>query len=722
VTKDLLLEVSCENIPSVYIEGALDQLESRFARFLEDERIPHESLYVSGTPNRLVVHIRGLAAKQESTEERIIGPPASVALTPEGGYAKAAEGFARSQGVSLDEISRIETEKGEYIAVIKKIKGRSTSILMREQIPGIIDSLRFPKVMRWDSSGQRFARPIRALLALYGESVLKVALSGGLRAGRKTRVSPFFENWDEIKTIPGYYEYLEQHKIILDSETRRSKVLSMARGAARRSGGVLVEDDDLVHIVANLLETPVPLVGEFDSAFLELPREVIVTALKSHQRYFSVSDEKGGLKPIFIAFADGIGANKREIVKGYERVLQARLADAEFYYREDTANPMDRLSDKLSGIVWLEKLGTLAQKGERMERLGHYIVTTAGIGGKAIEEDVSRSAILAKADLASEMVKDGKEFTLLQGYIGREYARVSGESEEVAEAIFEHYLPRFAGDMIPSTNTGAILAVADKIDTVVGCFLVGLEPTGSQDPYALRRQTVGLLRILSERRLSVPIGGLVAKSVSLFEEEGIVEQAGPEEGDAPAKVRQFIESRLNVMLREGGYDYDLAQALLSAPWEYPFAAEEMARELQEMRHRGELFPFVLAMKRIINILPKDKRGPVSHSKGFGALRALSRRDEEHLGFSSGLFEEDSESELYAQVASCAGRLAELIDNKEFSRIFSVMSGIVPSVDHYFDEVLVNCEDEAVRANRLGFLSNLRSAFGALCDFSAIAGE
>jgi glycyl-tRNA synthetase beta chain len=722
VRKDFLLEIGCENIPSGYIRGALDQLESLFSGFLEEERIPHESLYVTGTPNRLVIHIKGLVAKQEAKEERVIGPPARVALTADGGYTKAAEGFAKSQGVSIEQIARISTEKGEYIAIVKRVKGRSTGSLLAEKVPAIIDSVKFPKVMRWDSSGQRFARPIRWLLALYGDRVLKVRLGGGLTSGRKTRISPFFEDWVEVGSITEYYKSLESRGIVLDSMDRRSKVLASARRAAGRCGGVLVEDENLVDVVANLLESPVPLVGKFDAAFLELPREVVVTALKSHQRYFSVSDESGRLKPIFVAFADGIAGNKREIIRGYERVLQARLADAEFYFREDTARSLGKLSEKLEGIVWLERLGTLAQKAERIERLGHFIADHAGAGNGDLRERLSRAARLAKADLASEMVRDGKEFTLLQGYIGREYAKASGEDPEVAEAIFEHYLPRFAGDSIPTTGTGAILAVADKIDTVTGCFMIGLEPTGSQDPYALRRQAVGLLRILMERRLAVPMSGLIEACIALFIEERITDISQEGRRGMTLGIRQFIDGRLNVLLRDAGHDYDLVQAVLSAPWEYAFAPSEMVPEMQRMREGGVLAPFVLAMKRIINILPGDLKGPVGYSEGIDVLNAFVQKDEERLGFTSDLFGEQSEMDLYNGVSDCAGQLIQLIERKEFSSVFAFIERVVPAINAYFDAVLVNCEDEAVRSNRHRFLSSLRTAFGVLCDFSAVAGE
>jgi len=724
VKQDFLLEIGCENIPSGYLDGALDQLERLFESFLDSGRMPHDSLYVAGTPNRLVVRITGLAVKQEGTEERIIGPPASAAMTAEGDYTKAGEGFARSQGVPVSKLVTVRNEKGEYVAVVKKIKGKTSLALIKEEIPTLVSSVRFPKVMKWDSSGLRFARPIRWILALHGDKTLRLKI-GDLSSGRKTRLSPLFEDGIDVASVGGYFVLLEKHGILLDGRKRSDAVLEMARQEAESHGGGLVEDDELVHIVSNLLESPVALVGRFDPSFLELPREVVVTALKSHQRYFSVEDDTGALKPLFIAFADGARKNLEEIVKGYERVLQARLADAEFYYREDTERPLLEMSRQLDRIVWLEKLGTLAEKAVRIEALALALRERAGIGSEELSEKLGRAARLAKADLASEMVKDGKEFTKLQGYIGREYALASGEEREVADAIFEHYLPRFSGDRLPSTDTGAVLSIADKLDTIVGCFMIGLEPSGSQDPYALRRQALGALRILIERRLAVPVAHLIGESVRLYraaaEERGAPkpDETGTEIG---GKVHAFLQSRLSGMLREEGFDHDIVQALLSAPWEYPFAVREMAGKLQHMRGDGRLLPFVRAMKRIVNILPMEWKTPVGLEEGRSALAGLLSKDEGRLGFSSDLFEEPSETALFDAVSKVAADLTNVLTNNELNRSFEVMSGLVPMIDRYFDDVLVNCEEEDIRSNRHAFLASLRTTFGLFCDFSRISGE
>lgn len=729
---DFLLEIGCENIPSGYLGRTLAQLRNRFGSFLKEERIPHESLYVTGTPNRLVVHVRGLAAKQDATEERVIGPPARAALEPGGGYTKAAEGFARSQGVPLGRLTTVNTEKGEYIAVIKRIQGRTAVSLLRETVPRFIEELTFPKTMKWDESGLRFARPIRWILSLCDSRAMRLKI-GGLVSGGSTKLSPFFEAAVQVDSIAKYYRLLERNGIILDSVERREKVRRSAREAAKRHGGTLVEDEDLVHIVSDLLESPVALVGRFDSSFLSLPHDVVVTALKSHQRYFSVEGRGGKLMPIFVAFADGARKNKKEIAKGYERVLQARLADAEFYYREDTSHPLSALSERLDRIVWLEKLGTLGEKARRIERLALFIREQTAIGGPELVHRLRLAASLAKADLASEMVKDGKEFTLLQGYIGREYALVSGIEREVAEAIFEHHLPRFAGDVLPATDTGSILAVADKIDTIVGCFMIGLGPTGSQDPYALRRHALGMLRIMIERGMSISIPTLIEESIRLYG----AKTPGDLHADAQAvsastderntqvvgeKVLEFLENRLSGMMREKGYDHDLVQAVLSAYWEYPLAPFEMAGELQNMREEEDLQLLVRAMKRIINILPKERKGPMPQASRVSMLDALAKRNADTLGFSPALFGEPAERELFEAASQAGAELVTLLSNKDLKRSLGVIRGVVPAIDTYFDAVLVNCEDERIKSNRLSFLSSLFRAFSVFCDFSIIAGE
>jgi glycyl-tRNA synthetase beta chain len=460
------------------------------------------------------------------------------------------------------------------------------------------------------------------------------------------------------------------------------------------------------------------MAGRFDRKFLELPREVIVTALKSHQRYFSVEGRDGRLRPDFVAFADGARRNKAEILKGYERVLQARLEDAGFYFREDTSIPIEEMAGRLGGIVWLEGLGTLADKAGRTAAVAGWICSVWRPGDRDLAEKAARAALLAKADLASEMVKDGKEFTKLQGYIGREYALVSGEDAEVADALFEHYLPRFSGDSLPSTGTGTVLALADRLDTIAGCFIQGFEPTGSQDPYALRRQAVGILRISSETGIPLPVPDALAFALGQYGDEAVA-ASGRTREELTAGMTDMFSQRLNSILRADGHDYDLVAAALTAPWLLPSAVEGMVKRLGKMRKDGRLQDFTLAMKRVVNILPRDLRRPVTREEGDSALRALA----EGKGriFDEGLMSEPSERNL-ADIASRAAAELEALAPEEADLSVEILAGLVPAVNSYFDDVLVNCEDESVRNNRISFLTALNRVCGRYCNFMEIVSE
>lgn len=715
--KDMLLEIGCENIPSGYIDGALRQLESGFAKGLGELRIPFESIYVTGTPNRLVVHVRGLASSQETVEETVTGPPVSIGVGEDGEFTRAAEGFARKQGVRAADLKRIDTGRGEYLAAVTRTRGKSSGTVLRGRIPEWISGIRFPKTMRWDSSGLSFARPVRWVAAWYGDRPMKLRV-GDVGSAPVTRMSPYFEETTPVEGIEDYFRIMKESGKVIDRREREGRIRKAAARAAGKAGGRLVEDDDLCRMVANLVESPVAMTGGFDGKYLDLPREVVVTALKSHQRYFSVEDDEGGLLPVFISFADGATRNKAEIARGYERVLEARLADAEFYYREDTSIDLERMATRLSGIVWLEGLGTLAGKSARVQILSGRLLESWKPGDMELAEKVSRAARLAKADLASEMVKDGKEFTLLQGYIGREYARTSGEKEEIAEAIYEHYLPRGAGDGLPSTPTGTILALADRFDTIAGCYIQGLGPTGSQDPYALRRAAAGILRIAIEKAVPVDIDDTVRFSLGLYADV-LREREGTDPGAIVGQIRDLFKQRMFTLLRGEGIDHDLVSAALSAPWSEPLAARDIAAELQRLRDDGRLEDFVLAMKRIGNILPPDRRGPVGREESADALRSLSSSDGDDL-FDPRMLSEDAEKALFERAGRAATELAGLSHGEQAESV-GILDSLTDPVNRFFEEVLVNCEDEAVRSNRLGLLTAMSRAFGGFCHFPEISG-
>jgi glycyl-tRNA synthetase beta chain len=447
---------------------------------------------------------------------------------------------------------------------------------------------------------------------------------------------------------------------------------------------------------------------------------VVITALKSHQRYFSVAGPRGRLLAHFVAFADGARKGEGSIVKGYERVLRARLDDAVFYYREDTARPFEEMAAKLRGIVWLEGLGSLAEKASRIEALALWMRSASLVGEEELDRTIRRAARLAKADLASEMVKDGKEFTALQGYIGREYARASGETAEVADAIYEHYLPRFAGDRVPRGEASTFLALADKIDTISGCFIMGLEPSGSQDPYALRRQAVGVIRILLAKRSPLSLPEAVDRSVSSF--AGVGKASAASRAELLSSLRDFYAQRLYAILRGDGADHDLVAAILASPWQLPHAVADMVAELVALRKREELSPFVLAMKRVTNIIPRSLREGFTYDEGMKALEALAAERYPEAGFSPELFDVEAEKKLAEEVSRASRDLLAAKSAGRVQEALSILRRIVPYVNKFFEDVLVNCEDEKLRNNRIAFLASSYRAFMLFCDFSQIAGE
>jgi len=721
--KDLLLEIGSENLPSGYIFQATEQLRKGFEELLQSNRIDFESIKIFSTPLRLVVLAKGVNAKQNSTEEKIIGPPVKVGIDEDGNFTKAAIGFAKSQGVEVGSLKKVETGRGKYLAVIKKKRGRKTEVVLAESIPGVITSVRFPKVMKWDGSGFRWPRPVRWVLAIFGRKVIKFSL-GEVDASNKTCISIYRGIYIKVKSVEEYFKILEKYGIILDQNERKSVVARKARFAAKRSGGVLVEDEDLLETVTNMLERPVAIVGSYSEDFLKLPRDVIVTALKSHQKYFSVERKDGnGLLPRFVAFADGADRNLSGIRAGYERVLQARLDDAVFYFNEDTSYPIDEMAEKLRGIVWLEGLGTVFHKAIRLEKLGVRIFREWRGEDKSAENLIRRASRIAKADLASEMVKDGKEFTLLQGYIGREYAKISGENREICEAIYEHYLPRFSGDSLPHSTTGTILALADKLDTIAGCFVLGLEPTGSQDPYALRRNAMGVIRIMIEKEIPVSLKGLLGEALKLVLEDVTEGKRSGDREEILNSIMSFFQQRLNVSLRSDGADYDLVNSATSAPWENPLAVKRLVDELQKRRNAGNLEPLVLAIKRIGNILPKQMKRSFSARRGLLSLKGFVKRDESLLDVSSALFKEGPESKFFMAMSEASKELSDIVnDYIRFHKAISIFETLIPIINEYFDKVLVNCDDEKVRRNRHNFLCRTNDVFSLFCDFSQISGE
>jgi glycyl-tRNA synthetase beta chain len=642
VSLPFLLEIGTEEIPDWMIPGALESLHLLF----EKAEIPHETVRLDATPRRLVLRAEGLVERQADTEERVLGPAKSAP-------AQAVAGFARKQGVRPEDLIVESTPKGEYYSFLKKIEGRRTKDILATALAPMVLQIYFPKTMYWTGKGgPRFIRPIRWIVALLGEEIVPFELagvrSGALTAGHRRLGSP-----EIAVTIEDYERRLRDHYVILSAAERRQKI-------AGEMAGIRVKPDDaLFETLVYITEYPTAITGSFDPEFLELPEEVLVTVMRHHQKYFSVEDASGKLAPQFVAVMN-IDADPEGFVRsGNERVLRARFNDARFFWETDQKKKLAGRVEDLGHVTFQAKLGSYLEKTHRMMTLAK------DLGGDA---HAVRAAELAKCDLTTELVK---EFTELQGVVGGLYARVQGEPEPVWQAIYDHYKPESMEDSIPRNRTGQIVALADKLDTLRGCFAVGLIPTGSRDPFALRRAAQGVVKILVEGKLEIPLLSLI-------------------EGDE--QLKSFFEERVKFYFKDiRGFKYDEINAAMAATvgWSNLVDLEARLGRIQSLRASPDFEPLAASFKRIRNILEQ--------AKFDGAA-----------GFNPSLLEEEAEKELHKEYLQIAGKPIE-----------SVISRLRPKVDLFFDKVLVNAPQEAVRLNRLKLLFELRKEFSKIADFSEI---
>ncbi len=693
MAKDLVLEIGTEEIPAGYIPPALRQLAKQVARTLEKERLSHGLIRTAGTPRRLVLRIEALADRQEDISVEVVGPPKARAFDAEGEPTQAAIGFAKGQGIDVSVLRVKSLPKGEYIVADVEHRGRPAAEILGQDLPGIVLGLEFPKSMRWRAEPVRFARPIRWILALLGDDVLPLEVAG-LKAGRRTRGHRFLsEGPIEIARAADYAGALERGRVMLDPEVRRAHILRDFERLATEKGGRVHDDEDLVNEVLYLIEYPTSVCGEFGAEFLDLPAEVVITAMKEHQKYFAVEDAEGRLLPYFIAVGNSGAQAADEVRRGNERVLEARLDDARFYWQEDLKTNLDEKVESLSKVVWQEKLGTLLEKTERVEALAGDLASA--LAPKSREVAV-RAARLSKADLVTEMIRDGKEFTKLQGIMGREYARVSGEPDEVAVAIAEHYLPRFAEDRIAETVPGALVGIADKIDTLVGCFGAGLIPSGSQDPYGLRRQGLGVVRTVIERGFRLSLSDLVARSRELYAGKLGEDAAGVDE-----KVLAFFRTRLDTYLGDRGFRHDEIDAVLSLYGSDPIDALARVEALRDFREDPEFQGLIRVFKRVRNII-----------KGVGELPELQK----------GPLAEESEKKLHASVLTTDKSIGPLLEERSYSAALKLLVMLRARIDDFFDRVMVMVEDTNLRNNRLALLREVERLFLRVADFSRIVIE
>jgi len=710
---DFVLELGAENIPASYIPPAIAQCGEDVAALLARTRIAHGPIYVTGTPRRLVVIVRELAPRQSEGEEVVTGPPVARAFDDGGKPTPAAAGFARAQGLAVEQLARIQTPKGEYLGVRRKLACGATGAVLRAELPALITGIRFPRTMKWEPSGVRFARPLRWMVALYGKDVVRFRVAD-VESGRVTHARPWMRG--EAASISDASRYLATMKkfgIVLDDQERAAKIRRQAQSAASARGWKLVEDEDLITELAFMTEDPRLVTGSFDTRYLDLPPEVIVVAMRLHQRYLAATDRRGKLVPHFFTFTDGPVLGTPEVVRGNERVLRARLDDAEFYWHEDVRRGVDGLSAELDRIVFIEGLGSMGQKWRRVLDVARAVNAQLPITSHVDDATLARAAQLAKADLASAMIRDGKEFTSLQGVIGSHYARACGESDAVATAIGEHYAPRAATDPLPASLAGRVLALADRLDTLAGCYLAGLKPTGSQDPYALRRGGNGAVRLAAElgvslERLIDVAGKLYAPVLGADElfDRWTKQRVG-------AEVVDFMRGRVEGYLKDAGIPPDVADAVLAVAWDRPHAALARARDFVRLRGDARFERLITGVKRVGNILPRERRRT---GVEWAQVRASLT---EPSAFTPERFQDPAEHALLGALQAMVKEIDAGKDTRPFSEVLTSLSGLATPIDGFFDKVLVNSEDAAVRENRLAFLAATYSLFGRFADFQKL---
>lgn len=686
---DLLLEVGTEEIPASYIHPALESLAQSAQTSFRNLRLSHKTVHTWGTPRRLALMIEEVSESQPDLDQEILGPPERVAFDSHGHPTKAAMGFARTQGVAVEELRLVDTPRGKYVAVRKRQPGGLTRDLLAEEIPRWITQIPFPKSMRWGESSLRFARPIHWILALLDREVIPFRLES-LESGRTTRGHRFVSPGETIVNHPrNYLDVCRSLHVIADPRERSEMIQLEAAQTARSLGGKLLEDPELLKTVTNLVEYPVVVAGSFQEEFLELPREVLITAMREHQKFFSVQEENGSLLPYFLNIANLRPSSLEIIRQGNERVLRARLSDAKFFFQEDAKRSLQERLEKLSGIIFHAKLGTMMEKVQRTKSLASRLAQELEPGWAS---DVERAALLCKADLTTEMVG---EFPALQGIMGMYYALLQGEKREVAEAIREHYMPAFAGDRVPSGPVGAMVALADKLDTVVGCFAAGDPPSGAGDPLGVRRAALGVLRILLERGYRLDLGSAVEQALELLRPKvGEIAEGTLEE------ILAFFKVRLENLWVSQGHEGAAVQAILGSGLRD--FSESLARleAMEKFMQEEDFSDLALSFKRVLNIVGDHSPGEVDPS----------------------LFQQPQERELLELVGWAESRIPEMIKRSQLLQALHELAAQRKKLDGFFDAVLVNDPDPRLKANRLNMLARLARVFLRLADFSKLSGR
>ena len=682
MAKDLLFEIGAEEIPAGFMPNILGQLKQLAETKLNDAHLPFESIATYGTPRRLALIVKGLADTSAEISERHKGPSASIAYDADGNPTKAAIGFARGKGL---DVADLVVEDG-YIYAETKTAGVPAKDIVTDMLPQLITGLNFPKSMHWGNLDAKFVRPVRWLVALLDEEVIPVEFAT-VKSGNVTRGHRFL-GADEItiKNAASYVDTLKENFVMVDQDARRELISKQLHDIAASKNASIVWDDDLLEEINYLVEWPTALCGGFEESYLALPDAAIITPMKDHQRYFPLVDQNGKLLPMFLTVRNGSDHSIEVVQAGNERVLRARLDDAKFFFNEDRKKPLIDRQNGLTKIVFQEGLGNLADKTERLLKLGRVFGEECGLHEDAAVV-LERATELAKTDLTTGMVT---EFTELQGVMGKEYALLDGESPEVAEAIFEQYLPRFAGDVLPQTEAGKVLSIIDKVDNIVATFSRGLIPTGSQDPYALRRQTIGILNILLGSDWNISLRPIFKASMELLN------VAADKQEELLNQVEEFFTLRLKNILLDREVPHHVIDLLLSNNELSVADAEGLVNALLANRI-DENVELVQAYTRMYNLV----------------------KDVEYTGVNSDLLKEDAEKALFEAASKASEASLAAWEANDYTAVVAVPATLVPAINKFFEDVMVMDKDEAIKANRLQLVRLAYSVMAIIGDISAL---
>jgi glycyl-tRNA synthetase len=678
---DFLLEIGVEELPAGDVDDALAQLQQSAEKLFTHLRLDHEGLNVYATPRRLVIHVKNLVPRQKDVEQIEKGPPANRAFA-DGKPTKAAEGFARGRGVAVEDLRVEQIDGGEYVVALVKTAGRPTAEVLAEALPGFIAGIAWGKSMRWNASDVAFSRPLRWLVALFGKSVIPFEYAGAVSSNQTRGARQYGSPQREVVDAAHYFKHIDDQGIVLDHDARRAVIVEQISKLAAEVGGRIPDNPGLLAEVTNLVEVPTAMRGSFEQKYLALPREVLITVMRKHQRYFALEDANGRLMPYFIAVRNGDDKHIDNVVAGNEHVLRARFSDADYFYKEDIKKPLEEYLPRLATLTFQEKLGSMLDKNERVASLIGSVGEQIGLDATPVSV-AQRAAYLAKADLATHVVV---EMTSLQGAMGREYALLDGNPPDVADAIFEHWQPRGADDKLPAGAPGALLALTDRLDSLVGLFGVGLAPKSTADPYGLRRAALGIIQIMIDRKWDTDLSGLV----------DLVASAQPVQisDEARKQVLDFIAGRLSVWLGDQGWAADVLAAVLAEQSTNPYRALVAVRELTEWVKRPNWESILDSFARCVRI---------------------TRSEGQAYTLDPGKLADAHEKALYEAYQKAA---TALNDRASVDAFLSAFEQAVPAVTNFFDHVMVNVDDEALRYNRiaLGRLQKGRADLSLLSGF------